>query len=87
MSESFDSGIKSENEEARHHVLMNLIQHFEKAESRDRSKKTWGTKEFLQDVTAGLFEKIVKVAIDDGDHSAHEEARRILGERQPFLVL
>ena len=87
MSESFNSGIESQSEEAQHHVLMNLLQHFENAESQDRSKQAWGTKEFLQDATTSLFDEIVKVAIDDGDHSAHKEARLILRERQPFLLL
>ncbi|RXW12173.1 hypothetical protein EST38_g13681, partial [Candolleomyces aberdarensis] len=75
---SNDSGINSPGEEKRHRILMNLLQHFEKARPKEDSELAWGTEEFLQGVTAGLFEMIVGVAIHDSDRSAHEEARRVL---------
>ena len=78
MSRTFDTEINSGDEEKQHHILMNLHQHFQMAKLRNPLKLAWGTEEFLQGATIGLFEKVVNVAIHHSDHSTSEEAKHIL---------
>jgi hypothetical protein len=74
----FDSRIGGQGDDKRHHILMNLFQHLKKASSKKPGVMAWGTEAFLQGVIADLFEKIVNVAIHDGERSAQEEALQIL---------
>ncbi|KAJ2916979.1 hypothetical protein MD484_g3463, partial [Candolleomyces efflorescens] len=70
--------IGSDDEDERHHVLMNLFQHLKKASERKSTIMAWGTEAFLQGVVADILENIVNVAIRDGERSAQEEALQIL---------
>jgi hypothetical protein len=90
MSETFNPGIKTKSEEKRRHIF-NLFQHFQSVKSKNASEPAC-MEEVLQGATAGLFEKVVKIAIHDSDRSARKQARKILlkfaenGERRPSLV-
>ena len=51
---------------------------FKRGESKDPLATAWGTKDFFQGVIASLFERIVKLAINDSDRSVREEAKLLL---------
>jgi hypothetical protein len=62
FTETVNAGLDNDSEAKRCQALKNLR----------------GTKNFSQGVVAGLFQKIVEVAIHDNDSSVREEARLLL---------
>ncbi|RXW16348.1 hypothetical protein EST38_g9505 [Candolleomyces aberdarensis] len=71
-------GVDSRLEGKRYQLLTTLSDLFKRGELKDPLATAWGTKEFFQGVIAGLFEKIVKIAIHDNDRTVREEAKLLL---------
>ncbi|RXW12431.1 hypothetical protein EST38_g13423 [Candolleomyces aberdarensis] len=78
ITKVLSSGVDSRLEGKRYQLLTILSDLFKRGEAKDPLATAWGTKEFFQGVIAGLFEKIVKLAIHDNDCFVREEAKLLL---------
>ncbi|KAJ2923275.1 hypothetical protein H1R20_g13820, partial [Candolleomyces eurysporus] len=78
VAKVLNSGVDSRLGGKRYQLLTILSDLFKRGELKDPLATAWSTKEFFQSVIAGLFEKIVKIAIHDNDRSVREEAKLLL---------